>query len=512
MNLFRRLLGDDLALQQAIKQQTAAITALTDRLDERTRTQSDGLHGLGDGLDKALTKQAAGIDLFGTSIKESLRSQEEALSAFANRLEAGLERQADGLAKVSRGISDIKAYPLPVQTFPLIEDTRWEEQKRNAAHLAEQMLGSPDNHFIALLADAEKTVRTHTQTFFKEITHAADSEGDERRKAVRRSLDNLLACSPKKIIASYQRHALEVGWSYIYTFNRMVDGLAEWYPRCRSGIYASRLKYSDVIQVTEEVMATLRACSTLLEDLQRRYDLLEALQASVQADCDDPACDKIWRAFKATLAECHKFFGESDEDDGLVKRALKKLGGIVTVPGQATAAMAAATTAQFNEQMARDQRLMVFIKTAGMFCEAWEEWQDASRRIVAPNLKVLFALKRDYVRHQVLCMCDLANYNSYPMDGVCDRLLKLGSLPNIITTWRKHNGPSGTRTCTLREDGTFAIADEPDAQWGAGRWKWDSDVLVFAYRNDHVVRHVFHGPDTFSELHNDSFWYERIGS
>ena len=170
----------------------------------------------------------------------------------------------------------------------------------------------------------------------------------------------------------------------------------------------------------------------------------------------------------------------------------------------------AATSAQFNEQMTREQRLMVFLKTALMFCAGWGEWREASKRIVTPNLHILFAMKRDHVRNQVLSMCDLVNYNNYPLDGTCKRLLELGALPSIIATWRKHAGPYGLRTCTLHEDGSFIIPDELSQEWSGGRWKWDHDILVFTYNNGEKSRHAFHGPDKFSELHNDEFWYERM--
>jgi len=558
MKWLRRILGDDLALQQAIEKQSAAIVALTDRVDERIRAQSTGFENVGAKINEGLISQGVGMEQFGNNVKSSLQSQEKSLIDFSRRLDAGLEsvgrqlnaslamqstgiaqfavtmkeslraqgeslgkytqqmtdgveRQTEGLAKVSQGIRDIKALPLPVQTYPLVEDPRWEMEKQRAACLAADMFCPLDKQFIEILANAEQDVRSNVEVFIKEIHIASSVRGDARRVAIKKSLECLLACSPKRIIASYQRHALEIGWSYTYTYNRLVDSFAEWYPRCRAGIYSSRLKYSDVIQISDEVLATLRACSTMLEDLQRRYDMLEALQAGLEADYDDPACERIWKALKSALTDSIKNFGNS-EDAGLWEKVWKKTGAVLTSPIQGVAGVMAATTAQFNEQMAREQRLMVFLKTALMYCEAWGEWREASKRIVSPNLTILFALKRDYVRNQILCMSDLVNYNNYSLEGVYEKILTIHARPQVIASWRKHSGADGERTCTLQNDGSFYVKGEHAAEWSQGKWSWENDILLLTYTNGQSISHAFHGPDIFSEIHNDKFWYERISA
>ena len=85
---------------------------------------------------------------------------------------------------------------------------------------------------------------------------------------------------------------------------------------------------------------------------------------------------------------------------------------------------AAIPTLQIQGQMQRTERIMVFFATADMFRAGWVEWQTLCKEIIEPNLKVMFELKRDFFKNQMLCLCDVASYNGYSLDGLATSLRK----------------------------------------------------------------------------------------
>ena len=124
---------------------------------------------------------------------------------------------------------------------------------------------------------------------------------------------------------------------------------------CRAGIFAARLNYSDVIQISEEVLATLRVTFTVLEDIQRRYELLESLQSGLKADLESAEIGKIFEAVKGSLSELLEI---GNDDDNFFTKFLKRTGTSITVgPLVAASALLAVPSAQFQGQLAREQRL-----------------------------------------------------------------------------------------------------------------------------------------------------------
>jgi len=340
------------------------------------------------------------------------------LSPGAEKAIAVIADNSARLATISDSFGRATLLPLPVQTFPTTDDFTWEKEKTATAGLAERIFFNYERDFISRLVAASDNVLNQTQGFFAAVQTAAAASGEIRAQNLRNGLDKLLPCSPKKITAEFQKQALAAGWAYVYAYNCVIDKLAETYPRCRAGIFMSRLKYSDVIQIAEEILTTLRACSTLMDDLQRRYDILEALQNGIQADLETPESEKIWSAMKDTVRDTKTFGKENTGFTGWVKRRLGEISELGTVIGDATAA----PQLQIQGQMQRTQRVLVFFSTTDMFQEGWREWQKASDQIIKPNLQIMFELKRDFFRNQVVCLCDLVTYNGYSLNGLPDKI------------------------------------------------------------------------------------------
>lgn len=312
-------------------------------------------------------------------------------------------------------------FPLPVQTFPTTDDVTWEKEKTATAGLAERIFFGYEQDFISRFGAASDNVLNQTQSFFSAIQLATDSSGESRAEYIRKGLDSLLPCSPKKITAEFQKQALAAGWAYVSAYNCVIDKLAETYPRCRAGVFMSRLKYSDVIQIADEILTTLRACSTLMEDLQRRYDILEALQNGMQADLKTPESEKIWSALRATFIDTAALGKKDTGFTGGVKRSL----GIISELGTGIGNALSGPQLQMQGQIQREQRVVLFFSTADMFQEGWREWQKASDLIIKPNLHVMFELKRDFFRNQVICLCDLITYNGYCLDGLPETIMAM---------------------------------------------------------------------------------------
>lgn len=344
-----------------------------------------------------------------------------ALTENTEKVIAAIADNSARLATISDSFGRATQLPLPVQTFPTTDDFTWEKEKTATAGLAEQIFYGYERVFISRLDAASDNVLNQTQGFFSAVERAANMSGEARAQHLRTGLESLLPCSPKKITAEFQKQALAAGWAYVYAYNRVIDKLAETYPRCRAGIFMSRLKYSDVIQIAEEILTTLRACSTLMDDLQRRYDILEALQNSIQADLETPESEKIWSAVKETARDTKNFGKKDDGVTCLFKRSIGWLSEIGTGIGD----LLAAPQLQIQGQMQRQQRALVFFATVDMFQEGWCEWKKASEQIIRPNLQNMFELKRDFFRNQVVCLCDLVTYNGYSLNGLPDKILAM---------------------------------------------------------------------------------------
>lgn len=318
--------------------------------------------------------------------------------------------------------STIPTLPIPVQTFPVTDDFTFETEKQQAADLADSLFEPYEREFTKRLSTVSEDIESHMLDFLDSIHRAANSKGRKRTVFVEDSLNDILACSPKKILAEFQKQSLIAGWAYVSVYNLAIDKLAELYPRCRAGIYASRLKYSDVLQISSEITETLHSCSTLLEDIQRRYEILESLQNNIQSDMETTEAEIILTAIRESFEDNARFAKSVRGNEGTIKKwegyalqPITALGDIMTVP-----------SLQIQGQIQRTRRIVVFIETAKMFEDGWTEWKIASNEIIVPNLKVMFKLKRDFFKNQILCLCDIATCNGYSLNGLPNLLKSIG--------------------------------------------------------------------------------------
>lgn len=350
-------------------------------------------------------------------IRESQNTIDEAKSSLVRSQE--LMEQTRVAANLINGVfgelnnfktSKAASLPISVQPYPVVDDMTYEGEKQLAMRFADPYFKEYEEHFIGCLNAVNNEVLQHNVSFFKNLDNAAEtSNSDERQKYLKSALSEVLTCSPKKIMSEFQKGSLEAGWAYVSGYNMIIDELARLFPRCRAGIFASRLKYSDVIQISDEILTTLRSCQTLMEDLQRRYEILESLQNHIQADLLHTECEKIMEAFKETFADNKRY--ELEENSNF----FKKIGAKIMQPITALGDIASLPALQIQGQMQRQDRSMVFLATADMFREGWVEWQETCESVIAPNLRVMFELKRDFFKNQLLCILDTASYNGYDL-------------------------------------------------------------------------------------------------
>lgn len=171
-----------------------------------------------------------------------------------------------------------------------------------------------------------------------------------------------------------------------------------------------------MIQISEEIIATLRATSTVLDDVQRRYDLLEALQGELLSDLQLHEIKQIWEAVKGSFSDT--FSGIVDKDDSWWQKVLKAPVGVGAGTIAWAMAVVSAPQAQFQGQLARVHRVKVFIATSILLRHGWAEWSRMNEEIVIPNLKVMFALKCDFVANRVITITDLISTNGYSLEGL----------------------------------------------------------------------------------------------
>lgn len=346
----------------------------------------------------------------------NVRSNNEsrAIPFMFNGILAKLKRHKSSNAQTQTPIQT-RTLPIPVQPFPIVDDFTFESEKEEITNIAEPYFRDYERHFIQNLSGVSKEILGHNASFFSNLDSAMRDQ-QAFREYLKNALDELLACSPKKIMAEFQKKSLEAGWAYVRGYNQIVDELASRFPRCRAGIFSARLKYSDVIQISDEILTTLRTCQTLMDDLQRRYELLESLQNNLLADMEHTECEKIVKAAKETFAD-NKKYGAS-EDSSIAQKIISVFMQPITALGDAMSL----PTLQIQGQMQRTERIMVFFATADMFRNGWIEWQNLCREIIEPNLRIMFELKRDFFKNQMLCLCDIVSYNGYSLQGLSQAL------------------------------------------------------------------------------------------
>jgi|GEM_PF-4008257 len=368
-------------------------------------------------LAASIRENNARLEAIATALndRESPERIREAIQAGLQdrALEKALSSACERVDQLSSSLRDSGLRPIPVQTFPLHDDFRYEQQKREFAHLASRRCVKVGEVYAGKLAEAHKTVAQAMERFFALLDKVRMLNSNDSRNELAGALDALMHCSPKRIIASFQQNALEAGWALVSQHNCLIDKLATVYPRCRAGIYASRLNYADVIQVSEEILSTLRTSSTLLDDAQRRHDLLEALQGEMLRDLGTPETQMIWDAIFASVKGSIQL---SNENDGFFKGLLKSATGVALAPLVMASGAMTAPVAQFQGHLAREHRLRAFIATSLMLNQVWTEWSRINQSIVLPHVQIMFHLKADYMKNKMICICDLLTANGYSLE------------------------------------------------------------------------------------------------
>jgi len=356
------------------------------------------------------------------------RIREAILSGLqTGNLEKALTSTRDQLDSLNSSLKLSGSRPLSVQTFPIADDFQFEEEKQTAASYSAKIFDSIASDYIAKLNHAHRPVDQAMEKFFALVQEHINNRNDGG-KSLGKAMEGLLYCSPKRVIAAFQKNSLEAGWLVVYKFNCLIDLLAKEYPRCRSGIFASRLNYSDVIQISEEIISTLRTTSTVLDDVQRRHDLIEALQGELLSDLQSPQIQQIWDAIGASFKNSLKLYAK---DDSWWQTALKATVGNTFITASWAMAVVSAPQAMFQGELARERRVKVFIATSILLKQGWGEWSRMNKEIVIPHLTVLFNLKSDFVRNRLMSITDLITTNGYSIDGLTgkiDSLVKPGNV------------------------------------------------------------------------------------
>ena len=327
-------------------------------------------------------------------------------------LEQALVSASNQVASLNSSLQHSGARPIPVQTFPITDDFQFEKEKQLAAHTSAKLFVDIGNKFIERFSQADKPVGRSLAKFFSMIDDHIKAPGKDN-ESLKRAMEDFLQCSPKNVIAEFQKQSLEAGIAIVQKFNLLIDQLAKEYPRCRSGIFASRLNYSDAVQISEEVLSTLRTTSTMLDDVQRRHDLLEALQGEVVGDLHSKEIQMIWNAVCESMKDS---FNWADKQDGFFTSMLKTAAGVASTPISLAMAALLAPSAQFQGVLARQHRMKVFVATSVLLKLGWEKWSRSNQEIVIPNLKAMFALKCDFVQNRIITISDLISINGYSLD------------------------------------------------------------------------------------------------
>lgn len=282
---------------------------------------------------------------------------------------------SDRIAALNSSLQKSGARPIPVQTFPITDDFSFETEKQMAAKKSAAYFAEIGLKFINKFSQADEPVDRSLAVFFSQVDEFVKAPTSDN-EPLKRAMTDFFECSPKNVIAAFQQQSLEAGLAFVQKFNQLIDLLAKEYPRCRAGIFASRLNYSDAVQISEEVLSTLRTTSTMLDDVQRRHDLLEALQGELVGDLHSQEiqiiCNSIVASFKDTL-------NWSNPNDGFFKSALKSATGVAIAPLALAMAMVSAPSAQFQGQLAREHRIKVFIATSILLKLGWEKWSGSNQ-------------------------------------------------------------------------------------------------------------------------------------
>ena len=336
-------------------------------------------------------------------------------SANGEKLAASLQCNSEVISGFSQRLERAASCPIPVQTFPTTDNLEWDSEKHRTAKVATAALIPMQQKALAELTAAHTQVETKLYKFFSALDKYGTKVDRSNNHTLHEALDGLFACSPKRVVANFQRLSLECGWAYVSLLNQIVDTFAKTFSRCRAGIFNARLNYADVLQISEEVLTTLRTTSTVLEDVQRRYDILDGLQNQLKSDLQSAEIVRIFEAIKGSFTDTLETGSE-----GLLTNILSKPAGAMA----AALSIAALPSAQFQGQLAREQRIRLFVATAALVRSGWGEWTKLKTEIVEPNLKIMFGLKNDFLANRILCLCDLVTMNGYSLKDFSKQIEK----------------------------------------------------------------------------------------
>ncbi len=130
--------------------------------------------------------------------------------------------------------------PLSVQTFPITDDFQFESEKQAAAAYSAKLFDKIASDYISKLNQAHQPVDQAMGKFFTLVQEHIDNRNGSEN-SLGQAMEGLLYCSPKRVIAAFQRDSLEAGGLIVYNFNCLIDLLAKYLfpPRF---ILQSRLK------------------------------------------------------------------------------------------------------------------------------------------------------------------------------------------------------------------------------------------------------------------------------
>lgn len=119
------------------------------------------------------------------------------------------------LESVDSTLKNATVHPIPVQSFPLVDDMRFEKEKQLAAFESAKRFVAAGNEFIDKLNGAHRPVDKKMEKFFTLIDQHVENRS--KNHDLDHAMKELLDCSPKRVIAAFQKYSLEAGVAFVQT-------------------------------------------------------------------------------------------------------------------------------------------------------------------------------------------------------------------------------------------------------------------------------------------------------
>ncbi len=110
------------------------------------------------------------------------------------------QRSADQVTNLGKNLERAASCPLPVQTFPLTDDFRWEKEKEAAASIAKEAFSDIQVKSIERLSGAHKEVDKALEEFFAHL----DGYGKDVDRSKNKLLQDSLALPRRDLRRSAQ--------------------------------------------------------------------------------------------------------------------------------------------------------------------------------------------------------------------------------------------------------------------------------------------------------------------